>query len=75
MSVGEFKAHFSDVLAEVKLGHAVGIAFGKQKKPVAVIIPYSEYKKPIRKLGVLEKKGKVRFSPSFKLTEEEFLKG
>ncbi len=76
LNVGEIKSHFSEVLAEIKLGHSVAIAFGKQKIPVAVIVPYSEYKKPKRLLGLLQKTGaKAQLSPTFKITEEEFLNG
>jgi antitoxin (DNA-binding transcriptional repressor) of toxin-antitoxin stability system len=35
LSVGEFKAQFSDVLEMVKAGETVGISFGKKKEPVA----------------------------------------
>jgi antitoxin (DNA-binding transcriptional repressor) of toxin-antitoxin stability system len=75
LNVGEFKSHFSEVLAEVKLGHSVAIAFGKQKIPIAVIVPYFEYKKPKRALGIFQKKGTATLLPHFKITEEEFLRG
>jgi antitoxin (DNA-binding transcriptional repressor) of toxin-antitoxin stability system len=71
MSVGEFKAHFSQVLKDVENGEKIGITFGRKKEVKAFLVP-SETKEP-RKLGVLEGRGKVVFKDDFKITEEELL--
>ena len=54
-------------------GEEVGIMYGKKKEVVAKLVPKSAEKKPRRKLGILEGKGRVKFPADFKMTEEEFL--
>ena len=73
LTVGEFKAQFSEVLELIQQGESVGVLFGKSKKPVAKLVPMTEAKKGKRKLGLLEGKMKVVFAPDFKMTEEEFV--
>jgi antitoxin (DNA-binding transcriptional repressor) of toxin-antitoxin stability system len=73
MSVGEFKANFSDVLKRVLAGEEIGILYGKKKEMVAKIVPKTAGKKPRRKIGILEGKGTIKFSSDFKITEDEFL--
>ncbi len=73
MSVGEFKANFSEVLKKVLAGHEIGISYGKRKEIVARLVPKLPVKKHRRKIGILEGKGKVNFGVDFKMTEEEFL--
>ncbi len=74
LPVGEIKAQFSEVLERVKQGESFGILYGKKKKPVAMIVPYTDSEKPKeRKLGVLDGKVNVTFAEDFKMTEEEFL--
>jgi antitoxin (DNA-binding transcriptional repressor) of toxin-antitoxin stability system len=72
MSVGEFKAHFSQVLKDVENGEKIGITFGRKKEVKAFLVPSDEQKEP-RKLGILEGRGKVVFKDDFKITEEELL--
>jgi antitoxin (DNA-binding transcriptional repressor) of toxin-antitoxin stability system len=74
LPVGELKAQFSEVLEKVKQGERFGILYGKKKKPIAMIVPFSEVEeKKERKLGILEGKFNVQFSTDFKMTEEELL--
>jgi antitoxin (DNA-binding transcriptional repressor) of toxin-antitoxin stability system len=73
MSVGEFKSNFSEILKRVLAGEEIGISYGKRKEIVARLVPKASLRKPKRKLGILEGKGKVMFSNDFKMTEEEFL--
>jgi antitoxin (DNA-binding transcriptional repressor) of toxin-antitoxin stability system len=56
MPVGEVKAHFSEVLEEVKHGNGIGILYGRTKKTVAMIVPYIEEKISRRKIGILDGK-------------------
>ena len=70
MFVGELKAHFSEVLDEVRQGNKVGILYGKAKKPVAMIVPYYE-EKPDRQIGILDGKITIQFSDDFKMSAEE----
>lgn len=74
LNVGEFKSKFSEVLTKVLQGESVGITYGKNKKKVAVIVPYQKYiKKPKFKLGLLEGKASFKIHDDFKMTDEEFL--
>jgi antitoxin (DNA-binding transcriptional repressor) of toxin-antitoxin stability system len=74
LGVGELKADFSAVLDEVCHGHSVAIGYGKQKKRLAVIVPYSEYMKSSRrKLGVLKGRAGFKIHDDFGMTDEEFL--
>jgi antitoxin (DNA-binding transcriptional repressor) of toxin-antitoxin stability system len=73
LSVGEFKANFSEVLKIVLAGEEVGISYGKKKEVVASLVPKSIAKKPKRKIGLLESKWNVVFGKNFSITENEFL--
>ncbi len=70
MTVGQFKARFSDALASVAQGDSITVTYGRHKRPVAVFAPHPE--KPKRKLGHLAGKVKVTISPDWEITEEEF---
>ncbi len=72
LPVGELKAQFSEVLEKVKQGEKIGILYGKKKKPVAMIVPFSEgEEKSERQLGILEGKFDITFADDFTMTEEE----
>jgi antitoxin (DNA-binding transcriptional repressor) of toxin-antitoxin stability system len=76
LTVGEFKAQFSEVLELIRRGESVGVLYGKSKKPVAKLVPMSgsdTKKGSKRKLGLLKGKMKVVFAPDFKMTEEELI--
>ncbi|MFZ4525964.1 MAG: type II toxin-antitoxin system Phd/YefM family antitoxin [Chlorobium sp.] len=74
LPVGEVKAQLSEILEKVKQGESVGILDGKNKRPIAMIVPYLDSeKKKERKIGILDGKVKVTFADNFKMTEEEFL--
>jgi len=73
MSVGEFKAKFSEVLKKVLAGEEIAISYGKSKEIVARLVPKTSAKKLRRKIGIFEGKGRVFFGKDFKMTEEEFL--
>ncbi|EOQ86862.1 toxin-antitoxin system, antitoxin component, PHD family [Leptospira yanagawae serovar Saopaulo str. Sao Paulo = ATCC 700523] len=69
--VGELKSNLSNILELVQKGKEVEILFGKNKKPVAKIVPLHPQKKGERKLGILKGKSKVTFAADFKMTEGE----
>ncbi len=74
MQIGELKAHFSQIIEEVKQGEEIVISYGKKKDNVAVIIPYSQYKEKNKiKLGILANKGTYSIKPDFKMTAEEII--
>ena len=74
LQVGEFKRRFSKVLDEIRQGEEITISFGKNREKIAVLIPYSSYKKKDkRKLGILENKASFHIEGNFELSDEEFL--
>ena len=74
LPVGELKAQFSEVLELVEKGESFGILYGKKKKPIAMIVPYTEKViKKERKLGLLEGKVEISFKDDFSMTEEELV--
>lgn len=75
LTIGEFKSCFSDVLEHVKKGEEIVISYGKKKEKVAVLIPYSRYRKrsKIRKLGLLVGKAACEIRENFSISDEEFL--
>jgi prevent-host-death family protein len=73
MTVGELKAHFSEVLEAVQNGEEYLVLYGRNKKPVARLVPIQE-ELPPRKLGPLEGKVTFTFADDFKFNSlEEFL--
>jgi prevent-host-death family protein len=74
LPVGELKAQFSEVLEKVQQGESFEITFGKNRKPVAKIVPVNGAKpKKKRKIGIWEGKVKFVFADNFKMTDEELL--
>jgi prevent-host-death family protein len=74
LTVGELKARFSEVLAQVKNGQEIIISYGRKREKVAVLVPYVQYRdKPERKLGLLKSRGRCVIHKDFKLSDEEML--
>ncbi len=73
LTVGEFKANFSEVLKKVMAGEEIAISYGRKKEVVARIVPKQSGKKARRKIGVLEGGAKIIFAKNFAITESEFL--
>lgn len=71
-AVGEFKAHFSEIIARVRAGEEIIITYGKKKENVAVLIPYAAYKSKKIRLGLLQEKS-LKIHDDFEMTEEELL--
>ena len=72
MSVGEFKAHFSEVLEDVKAGIGIAVTYGRKKEIIGYFVPDLEENNE-RKIGMLDGKAEIIFKDDFKITEEEFL--
>ena len=73
LPVGELKTHFSEILNDVKSGEEIIITYGKKKENIAVIVPYTTYKKKNKiKLGLLKDKN-MKIQEDFKMTEEELI--
>jgi antitoxin (DNA-binding transcriptional repressor) of toxin-antitoxin stability system len=74
MTVGELKAQFSDVLADLRKGRKIVISYGKKREKVAVLLPYSLFRpKEERPLGLLKDRGRCVIHDDFKLTDEQIL--
>ena len=74
MTVGHFKAHFSQVLDIVQHGEDVVISYGKKKEKIAVLVPYDRYEgKPQRILGLLADKATFSTAADFKVSDDELL--
>lgn len=74
MAVGDLKAHFSEVLEEVKNGHSVAVSYGKRKTKVAVIVPYDQHEAvATRRLGVMEDRATYSVRGDFTMTDQELL--
>lgn len=72
--VGELKSKFSNVLDCIRKGEEITISYGKKKEKIAVIIPYSKYKKAKpRKLGILKNKASFEIHDDFMISDEELL--
>lgn len=75
LTIGEFKAQFSDVLTAVQAGESVIVCYGRKKRRVAALVPYAEFaagsgKRP---LGLLKGKGGFTLAEDFALSDDEFL--
>ena len=73
LSVGEFKAKFSEVVKALQKGEEIVITYGKRKEKIGKVIPIKNFLKKKRKLGIWEGKATVKFAKDFKMTDEEFL--
>lgn len=73
-SVGDLKAHFSEILDLVQDGKEIAIAYGKKKEVVARIVPEKKPKKlKKRKLGALKGKATVTFHGDWSISDEELV--
>lgn len=75
MTTAKFKANFSSVVDELKKGNEVAITYGRNKKPLATIVPQSKMVKPDHsiKLGDLQDAGWTYSMNDFEMTDDELL--
>lgn len=75
LTIGEFKARFSEIIEQVKKGDSVIISYGRKKEKVAAIIPYDQLKtEPPRPLGLLQGRAQCIIKEDFALTDDELLR-
>ena len=72
MTVGEFKAKFSEALELVKNGEEVEVLYGRAKKPIARLVP-SKIKRRDGILGLLEGEATFYISEDWEMTPEELV--
>ena len=73
MSVGEFKANFSEVLERIKVGEEVEVLYGRSKKPIAKLVPFKPKKQEKCLLGALEGIATFEMSDDWEMTYEELI--
>jgi antitoxin (DNA-binding transcriptional repressor) of toxin-antitoxin stability system len=75
MTTAKFKANFSSVVEELKKGNDVAITYGRNKTPLATMVPQSKFKKPNFSvtLGDLKDQGKTYKLHNFEMTDDELL--
>ena len=73
MTVADFKAGFSDVLAGVRKGERFGVLYGRSKTPVAMLVPFVPERRKKRKLGPMDGKLTLEFRDGFEMTDAELL--
>ena len=75
LTIGEFKAQFSDVLTAVQAGESIIVCYGRKKLRVAALVPYAEFAAGAgkRPLGLLKGKGGFNLAEDFALSDDEFL--
>jgi prevent-host-death family protein len=75
LTIGEFKAQFSEVLSAVQAGESVVVCYGRKKERVAALVPYAAFASSAgkRPLGLLKGRASFAMTDDFALTDEEFL--
>jgi antitoxin (DNA-binding transcriptional repressor) of toxin-antitoxin stability system len=74
MTVGEFKARFSEALDAVREGETIVVSYGRNHRKVAAMVPYSEIKAAKRRpLGLLKSRARIRIGNDFGLSDDDFL--
>jgi prevent-host-death family protein len=75
LTIGEFKARFSEVLTAVQAGESVVVCYGRKKERVAALVPYSQFSIPgsKRPLGLLKGHASFSLADDFALDDEVFL--
>lgn len=76
MTVGEFKARFSEALDAVLEGETIVVSYGRNHQKVAAMVPYAQLKQvEKRPLGLLKGKAAVKFAKDFAVDDESLLSG
>jgi len=75
LTIGEFKAQFSEVLTAVQAGESVVVCYGRKKVKVAALVPYARFATPAgkRPLGLLKGRASFSIAGDFALDDDEFL--
>lgn len=73
MTTANLKANFSKVVDELKKGNEIAITYGRNKVPLATIVPQSKLKKPNYsvKVGDLKAEGWTYKLNNFEMSEED----
>lgn len=74
-TVANLKAQFSTVVSDLRHGEEIVITYGRNKQPLATIVPQSKLKQPnyAIPLGDLKKHGWSYAMHDFPMSDEELL--
>jgi antitoxin (DNA-binding transcriptional repressor) of toxin-antitoxin stability system len=76
MTVGEFKARFSEAMDAVRQGETVVVCYGRGRRKIAAMVPYASIGQAAeRPLGLLQGSVTVTFPDDFALADHELLSG
>lgn len=71
IQVAQLKHELSSVLEMVKSGQEFVIEFGRKHQPIAVIVPYEQYKSETpRTFGLLKNKATCVLKDDFEISDE-----
>lgn len=75
LSVADLKSQFSSVIIDLRNGEEVAVTYGRNKEPLATIVPQSKLPIPDYsiKLGDLRDQGWAYKMHNFAMTDEELL--
>ena len=75
LSVAKLKAQFSTVVSDLRQGQEVVITYGRNKEPLATIVPQSKLQKPnyAIQLGDLKQQGWTYAMHDFTVSDKELL--
>jgi prevent-host-death family protein len=75
LTIGEFKARFSQVIDAVQAGESVVVCYGRRREKVAALVPYARFAGGLEKrpLGLLKGKAGFRLAEDFAVTDEQLL--
>lgn len=75
LTAANLKAQFSSVVAELKQGREVAITYGRNKEPLATIVPQSKITKPNYsiELGDLKANGWSYKMTNFEISDEDLV--
>jgi antitoxin (DNA-binding transcriptional repressor) of toxin-antitoxin stability system len=76
MTVGEFKSRFSAVLETVRRGGSVTVCYGRQRRPMAVLVPARPPRRGAgRRLGILAATARAEFVGEWAVSDGDLLRG
>jgi hypothetical protein len=74
VTVGDFKARFSEMVESVKEGNQVEITYGRKRNVIGYFVLVIEPTYTIRKLGLLADKAEVIINDEdFEITDEDLV--
>jgi len=73
LSIGEFKAQFSDVVKTVDSDNCIAVTYGKKKEIIGYFVKDAKIAYEARALGPLKNEASFTINSDFEMSEEELL--